>query len=975
MTPERWAEVDRLLDEALERSPEDRAAFLESACRGDETLRREVQSLLAAHQQAEEKFLKTPALEVAAQRLAAEEGRSLIGRTLGHYSVISVLGVGGMGEVYLARDTKLDRRIALKLLPAQYTQDAGRIKRFEREARAASALNHPNIITIYEIGEVEGKHFIAAEHIEGQTLRELLSNGRMAVKEVMELAIQICSALSAAHEAGIVHRDIKLENIMLRRDGYVKVLDFGLVKLIEQNNSLGRTNASEGDLGKTNPGMVLGTVRYMSPEQALGQDVDSRSDLFSLGVALYELLTGAPPFKGAQTAGILDAIVHHSPAPITQARPDLHPELERIVGRALEKDRDLRYQTAGDLRSELKLLQRELDSSAARAPAGSGAGRAAQAAPASDKGRNKLWLALAAAVTIALAAGTWRLAADRNDRNTAWSRAAVSQLTGFTGAELFPAFSPDAKEFVYARNEKDNWDIYQQRLAGSAARNLTENSPDDDTQPAYSPDGELIAFRSERKGGGIFVMGATGESVRQVSNFGHYPDWAPDGKEIIFSSAFVSDPFYRSGRIKLYAVSVGSGQVREIETGRDVAQPRWSPTGRRIAFWGIGESGQRDIFTVSPRGGDPMPVTNDPAVDWNPVWSPDGGFIYFISNRKGAPSLWRVAVDEISGRVMGEPEPIIGPLAQSWQLNISRDGRRLVYVEKHIREHIHAVNFDPVKYEVVGQQIPILESSKRSSAPDVSPDGQWLTYYSRGETNEDIFVVKTDGAGQSQLTNDSFNDRLPRWSPDGKRIIYYSNASGKYEIWAVNSDGSGRRQISFNNGQQPSFNRGASLVYPILSPDGRWISYCVGGGETFLIDANKPWNEQKPMALPFIKPQEREERWFIAWSWSPDSRKLAGWSSDRKGEGPGSYVYSLESRRFEKIADVGMRQYWLSDNRHLICVDDGGIFLLDSQTKSARRILEIPHREIRSASISADRRRIYFSVVTDESDIRLLTLE
>ena len=951
----------------------ERSTFLDEACGEDYDLRNEVESLLAAHQKAEGKFLDRPALDLAAQRLAQESGRSLIGQTLGHFSVISILGVGGMGEVYLARDTKLERKVALKLLPPQFTSDPDRIRRFEREARAASALNHPNILTIYEIGQIGDRHFIAAEFVDGHTLRALLSSRGCAAGDVIEIAIQTASALSAAHEAGIVHRDIKPENVMRRRDGYVKVLDFGLVKLTEWRSSEDKANTSEIGARRTNPGVVLGTVQYMSPEQSLGQDVNSRSDLFSLGVVLYELLTGAPPFKGAQTAGVLDAIVHHAPAPITQIRPDLHPELERIIGRALEKNRDLRYQTAGDLRSELKLLQRELDSSSAQSLTRGPVERDGQSAASPVKGKKKMWLALA--VVVAIAAVVWRLAANLTGENPGWSHAAASQLTGFPGAELFPALAPDGKEFVYARNVKDNWDIYQQRLTGSVARNLTENSPDDDTQPAYSFDGEWIAFRSERQGGGIFVMGATGESVRKVSNMGYYPDWSPDGKEIIFSSMFVADPFSRGGNVKLYAVNVVTGETREIQAGLDTVQPRWSPTGRRIAYWGRDRSPQRDIWTVSPHGSEPVRVTNDAALDWNPVWSPDGKFIYFISNRKGAPSLWRAPVDEASGQATGEPEPIIGPLAQSWQLNISRDGRRLIYVEKLIRENIYAVNFDPVKYDTIGQERPILEGSKRSSAPDVSPDGQWLTHYSRGETNEDIFVIKSDGSALNQLTNDSFNDRLPRWSPDGKRIIYYSNASGKYEIWTINLDGGERRQISFNNGQQPSINHGTSLVYPVPSPDGRWISYCIAAGETFLIDANKAWNEQKPIALPFIKPQERQERWFIAWSWSPDSKKLAGWSADRNGEGPGSYVYSLESRRFEKIAEVGFRQYWLSDNRHLICVNGGSIFLLDSRTKSARRILEMPRREIRGASISADSSRIYFSVVTDEADIRLLTLE
>src|SRR5262245_12670306 len=286
MTPDRWARIDQLLDEALELPLAERSSFLDEACGEDDDLRREVESLLAAHQKAGEKFLDRPALDLAARQLARKSEQSLIGRPLGHYGVLSVLGLGGMGEVYLARDKKLDRKVALKLLPPAYTSDPSRIKRFEREARAASSLNHPNIITIYEIGRIEDKHFIAAEFVDGQTLRELSGNGQATSQQALDLAIQICSALSAAHEAGIVHRDIKPENVMLRRDGYVKVLDFGLAKLTERRKSLGATNASDDDLAKTNPGVVLGTVKYMSPEQALGQEVDQRSDLFSLGVVL-----------------------------------------------------------------------------------------------------------------------------------------------------------------------------------------------------------------------------------------------------------------------------------------------------------------------------------------------------------------------------------------------------------------------------------------------------------------------------------------------------------------------------------------------------------------------------------------------------------------------------------------------------------------------------------------------------------------
>lgn len=969
MNPTRWAQIDHLLDEALERAPQERASFLADACGGDQELRREVESLLQAHAQAADGFLQAPALEVAAKNLAGESHRSLVGQMLGPYSVISALGAGGMGEIYLARDTRLSRKVALKLLPKQFTADAARVRRFETEARAASALNHPNILTIYEIGRVGAEHFIAAEYIDGVTIREQLNQGKLAIKEALEIAVQIASALAAAHEAGIVHRDIKPENVMRRRDDYVKVLDFGLAKLTERHPSLAHTRGDDADIGQTNPGTVLGTISYMSPEQSLGYEVDRRTDIFSLGVLLYEMLAGVVPFKGTTNAALLDAIVHHQPLALTAVRADAPVELEHIIKRALEKDRELRYQTASDLRADLKLLQRKLES----APASSFSHNPSRRAlPKPARKISKLWSGLAA-ITLLVVIGLawWRWTAD-HDAPLAWSRAAATRLTGFGGEELFPAFSPDGKEFVYARNEKNNWDIYQQRLTASEARNLTEDSPEDDTQPAYSPNGDWIAFRSERRGGGIFVMGATGEAARQLTNFGYHPDWSPNSKEIVFSSVPTADPTSRGSYSRLHAVNVVTGQLREIPAGRDAVQPRYSPKGLRLAFWGRNRGVQRDIWTVAPQGGDLVQVTNDEGLDWNPVWAPDGKFIYFISNRKGAPSLWRVPVDEASGRATGEVEPLIGPLAQSWQLNIAPDGRRLIYVEKQSRENIYAVNFDPLKYQKIGEPFPILESARRSSAPDVAPDGQRLTFYSRGETNEDLFVMKTDGTGLSQLTNDAASDRLPRWAPDGKRIIYYSNVSRSYEIWAINPDGSGRQQLSFNNGQSRGFNKGLSIVYPLPSPDGRWIAYCVAAGETFLLDAQKTWQEQQPQALPFIEP---EQVWFIAWSWSPDAQKLAGWSSNRNGEIDSSYIYSLASRQFEKIADLGRRQYWLSDNRHLLCIDGGRIYLLDSQTHNTREILEIPRREIRSASIAPDRRRIYFSLVADESDIRMLTLE
>ena len=349
MNADRYLKIDELIDAALEVAPEERASFLDNACGSDRELRAEVESLLAAYHEADD-FIESPAMEVAARSLAEDSILSPTGKTIGRYQVVSLLGEGGMGEVYLANDSRMNRRIALKLLPAQFTQSPDRVARFQRESRAASALNHPNIITIYEIGQERGINFIASELVEGETLRRRINRGKLNVKEAIELAMQVASALAAAHAAGIVHRDIKPENIMIRRDGYVKVLDFGLAKLTE----LGNSDPNQSVLtNSTQAGTVLGTINYMSPEQARGQEIDGRTDIFSLGVVLYEMVTGHQPFMGATAASTFDAILNNPPAPIASSSPDVSAELVRITNRALEKDREVRYQTASDLRAEL----------------------------------------------------------------------------------------------------------------------------------------------------------------------------------------------------------------------------------------------------------------------------------------------------------------------------------------------------------------------------------------------------------------------------------------------------------------------------------------------------------------------------------------------------------------------------------------------------------------------------------------------
>ena len=362
MKAERWQQVNDLFQSAAERAPEERGAFLNEACHGDEDLCREVESLLASYERAEN-FIESPAFEMAPELLTNDRAGALVGELIGHYRIESLIGVGGMGEVYLARDERLGRKVALKLLPKRLTADETQLSRFKTEARSASALNHPNILTVYEIGAGGNRQFIATEFIEGMTLRASLACGRMDLPAALEIAVQVASALAAAHETGVVHRDIKPENIMLRPDGYVKVLDFGIAKLAEQRPASDHYEFGTTAVLQTRPGLVLGTGHYMSPEQARGQKVDARSDIWSLGVVLYEMVAGIPPFRGETPSDCIACILKTEPPPLSSVLSDVPLKLESILQKALRKNRDERYQTIKEMLADLRNLKGEAEGS------------------------------------------------------------------------------------------------------------------------------------------------------------------------------------------------------------------------------------------------------------------------------------------------------------------------------------------------------------------------------------------------------------------------------------------------------------------------------------------------------------------------------------------------------------------------------------------------------------------------------------
>jgi Tol biopolymer transport system component len=893
----------------------------------------------------------------------------LIGTMLGPYEIQAKLGEGGMGEVYKARDTRLDRTVAIKVLPTELSADPERRARFEREARAVAALNHPHICTLHDIGEAVPApcplplvpvHYLVMEHLPGQTLADRLLKGPLPLAQALDIAAQIADALTAAHKQGIIHRDLKPGNVMLTPSGAgrsgvatAKLLDFGLAKLAhhgERPALVSETHAVTEAAPLTARGTILGTLQYMAPEQLEGKEADARTDLWALGAILYEMLTAKRAFAGDSQVSLIGNIMNAEPAALATLQPLTPPALERVVKKCLAKNADARWQTASDLADELRWVRDSRESAEGRAGS-RGAKRRTQTLT------GALILAALCLAAIVIALWTWR-----TPRQTATAAPAVSgfvQLTDQPGRERFPSLSPDGKLVVYASQAAGNWDIYLQRVGGRNPINLTRDCLDDDSQPAFSPDGESIAFRSERDGGGIFIMGATGESVRRLTDEGYNPAWSPDGQEIAFGTEASWDVGSRNAVSQLWAVDVHTGERRLVSQG-DGVQPAWSPHGHRIAYWQY-KGGQRDIVTVPARGGTAVVVTDDAAMDWSPAWSPDGSYLYFSGNRGGSMNLWRVPIDERSGRVLGAFEPVTTPSLYGGDLGFSRDGALLVYAAWSTRSALRKVGFDARTGTSVGQPLPA--AAPAGSQPSASPDGRRLAFvYSRNQ--DDIFIVRTDGTELRQLTNDSYRDLGPQWFPDGERILFFSNRSGRFQVWAIKADGSGRAQLSETADE---------MWYPTLSPDGRRVAAFDSRARTASVfDVGVPWNAQSPELLPAVNDRGGG---FQPSSWSPDGRRLAGTEVTANGRRRGILLYSFDDRRYRTLTESGSFAVWLQDNRRLLCSADGKLNVLDSQSGAVREILSVaPLSFARGLSISADNRTIYFSIVEDEGDVWLASL-
>jgi eukaryotic-like serine/threonine-protein kinase len=874
------------------------------------------------------------------------------GSRLGSYEVTAPLGAGGMGEVYRARDPRLGRDVAIKVLPELFATDPDRVARFEREAKSVAQLSHPNILAIHDFAHEGRTAYAVMELLEGETLRDRVSAGPLPSRKAIEYAVQIARGLAAAHDKGIAHRDLKPENLFITTDDRVKILDFGLAKPLE----LGASNATVANTGGTAAGTVMGTVGYMAPEQVRGLVADHRADLFAFGAVLYEMLTGRRAFAGESPADTISAILNTEPPELETMAGGIPPAVDRIVRRCLEKKPELRFHSASDLAFALETLSTR----------GSGGMVATgQTATLTATPHRRLAAAVPWAVAgaaVAAAAAMWLFGSRSTNPQIPWQT--FTAITDAAGVETTPTISPDGTTVAYATRASGTWDIHVQRVGGRTPLPIVADPEIDESGPAFSPDGLSVAFHRGRTGG-IFVAGATGESVRRVAEFGFHAAWSPDGRRLAFSTEEISSPYGRLSDSGLWIIDVEGGTPKLVTGTADAAQPSWSPSGERIAFWS-NTGGQRDIYTIPAAGGQRTAVTDDAALDWDPVWSPDGRFVYFSSDRGGAMNLWRIEIDEATGRTRGAPESVsTGVQAATEMAAFSKDGTRLVF-----RSAVNAVNpiavpFDPVTLRA-GTPVILNNSNSTRRPTSVSPDGKRLAFGNLDERQEDLFVSAIDGTGIRRLTDDAARDRVPVWSHDGKALFFYSNRGGHWEIWRVGADGGGLRKVV---GVGPD-----GLLYPAVSPAGdQLVSSSAGSGFQIFISSLAPGIDPDKNFKPLAGSKVGDDP-LAATDWSPDGSKLVGYFRNAGGLPVAIGVYDLKASRTTRVAEVGgFYIRWLPDSRHACFFSSDGqrLLVLDTLTGKLQAVdVKLPLPDGADAfAVAPDGRMIFYGGRRSEADI------
>lgn len=990
MDSEQWQLVCRLFQAALEIDPSARGAFLDQNCAGDESLRREVESLLDCDQLGLS-LIDEPAIDMVANLLGTPAPELSIGQHIGHYEIVNLLGSGGMGEVYLAHDNSLGRKIALKLLPADFTVDDERVRRFQQEARAVSGLNHPSILTIYEIGQFDNRRFIATEFIEGKTLRQIAKGSKLHLTQALDIGVQVASALAAAHRTGIVHRDIKPENIMVRPDGYVKILDFGLAKLTEPELSAADTEARTLEQLDTLPGMVLGTAKYMSPEQAGGLRVDGRSDIFSLGVVLYEMIAGRAPFEGETTSDLIASVLKVDPPALTEYTPHAPSELQRIINKALSKDKESRYQNVGDMLFDLKALSQELELeskiqralnpaddngakftvTAARIPVQTADDLAVSTGDARAEltlssaryllgriSRNKARVALTLLIAISVAAGlgygVYRVGG--------WGKSSYFQSIDLkrlttAGIATGPAISPDGKYVAYTEYDGKQQNLWVRQLA-TASNTLVASGTNIGSRLTYSPDGNYLYYLS---GGSntsetslYYTPAFGGISQKLITNVNSIVAISPDGTRL----AFTRD--YPPNESAVIVTNPDGSEEKRLATRTSPQMflaVAWSPDGSRLACVGQNRDADGpygDVVELAVEGTEQKTIT-DRRWGWigEASWLSDGSGLVITAAEKagGSIQLWQIAYPD------GRPRRITADLSSYNEFSLTKDTSSLVSTQLTSIINIYvqqAGDASTVKQITSG-------SARNDGFSGISwtPDGK-IVYTSEASGHQDIWTMNPDGSNQKQITVDlGSGARGLSVSPDGKYIVFVSDRVGGPQVWRIDIDGSNRTQLTSASG---GFN-------PTISPDGKFVIYHDGADRPHAwripIDGGEP--ERLTGPLSGIAPR----------GFSPDGKLVVYKPADVPMMERKMGIASSETGELIRILNLPRNIQWTPDGQAITFVDrPSGISNLWSQPLDggpAKKLTDFKEYQINMFAWSRDGKYLAFSRGLKTSDIVLIS--
>jgi serine/threonine protein kinase/Tol biopolymer transport system component len=961
--PGRQRRIEDLCDAALDRDDRDRAAFVAKACGDDAALRREVESLLA-HAHKSEAFMATPVGELAARILADDRGASLAGRQIGSYRIVSLLGAGGMGEVYRARDTRLGRDVAIKVVADRFLSVPDRLARFELEARVLATLNHPHIGAIYGLEEADGVRGLVLELVEGATLAERLAAGPLPMQEALAVAHQIADALEAAHEKGIIHRDLKPANIKITAGDTVKVLDFGLAKMFVGDES-GQDGLETLPMGAdaSREGVIEGTAAYMSPEQARGRAVDKRTDIWAFGCVIYEMLTARPPFRGETTSDTIAAILEHE-ADWSQLPALTPPGVRRLLLRCLEKDPRRRLRDIGDARLEI-----DEAISGAAAPSAPPAFEPTQAVPKRAGPAMRLaWWAAAAGVLIVATAATWRLPRSEYFWRNPLEGASVSRVTDFEGAEHHAAISRDGKFVTYLSDHDGSWNAWVSQLGTGNSYNLTNGAVPELRNPGtrtlgFNPDGTQVTLwrRTPDAAGGTLVNagwavptlgGALRPYLKDISDISEL-DWSPDGRLIVYHPAtdgdplFVTEPDEMSARRKVY----------EAPTGFHNHFPIWSGDAKFIYFVHGLPLEKSDIWRIRPTGGQPERVTfHDGRVTF-PTLVGNRTLLYLATDDEGY-GPWIHAMDverRIPHRVFAGVEPIMS-------LAASADGQRLVATVARSTTGLWRV---PITDRVMEESDATAISLP--TAGGLSPRRRAGSVIYRGaKAGRDGLWKLTDGAPPTELWN-GVNGRVvagPAIAGDG-RLAFLVQRRGQTELYVMNADGANTRRIA-----ETLDLRGA----PAWSPDGQWLAVAAAGPDGVPHVSKVPVDGGSPVQL--VKEYSTDPAWAPSGQFLVYSGADVGTTFSVKAVRADGEPHALPKLTLPRGS---RRLAFLSEDRLAIMkgdVSNKDFWSFDLQTGSEHQLTRLRRGfVIGDFAISPDGREIVFDRTREESDIVLFDLQ